>query len=844
MKYIIASILSFLSWTTFAQQAPSPEKFLGYAMGEKFTPHHKILDYFHAVANSQPATVKIEEYGKTYEGRSLIVTYISAPKNIERLEEIRKNNLQLARFEGAPMVRQKNTNVPAIVWLSYNVHGNEPSCSEAAMMTLYALAAPQDQTVASWLENTLIIIDPCLNPDGRERYVNWYQSVAGPVPNPDPSSREHNEPWPGGRSNHYNFDLNRDWAWQSQQESQLRAAIYNKWMPQIHVDFHEQFFNSPYYFAPAAEPFHEVITPWQRSFQTEIGKNHASYFDKNGWLYFTRELFDLFYPSYGDTWPMYNGAIGMTYEQAGHSRAGLAVITEDGDTLTLKARAQRHFTTGMSTIEVVTKHATQLVEEFAKFFDQAVEKGYGPWQSYVLKNNPENKERIAALKVLLDRNGIQYGYAAAKSVEGFHYFDDKQGRLQLTENDLVIPSKQPRSAMVRVLFEPKTFLPDSATYDITAWAIPYVYGIDAVASKSAVPYSHYPTVTDSLPAILPAAYAYAIPWTGTRAAAVLGALLQKGIKVRYAQEPFTIQQQPFQRGTLLITKAGNRHFESEIIALLTRLSEENNVAIHSLFTGYSDKGFDIGSEKMKLIGRTNVTLLTGNKVGSIQAGEIWHYFEQDLQYPINLVNTEDLMSMKWDQMDVLIIPENSTTLFSNKQTGGRLKEWVQNGGRLIAIENAVSQLAEAGWGIKEKKDSKEDADSANTDPYKKLMKFGDKEKEDIKNGITGAIFKVNLDNTHPLAFGFPEYYFTLKQHTRNYSFLDNDGWNVGVLKSNNYVAGFAGYMIKPNLKDGLEIGVQPIGKGEVVYLSDDPMFRSFWENGKLLLSNAVFLAGH
>ena len=265
----------------------------------------------------------------------------------------------------------------AIVWLSFNVHGNEASSTEAAMKTIYKLLTEKKD----WLKNTVVILDPCINPDGRDRYANWFNETASSPYSINQQASEHNEPWPGGRPNHYLFDLNRDWVWATQIESSSRLKIYNKWLPHIHVDFHEQGINEPYYFAPAAEPFHEIITNWQRNFQTQIGKNHAKYFDAAGWLYFTKERFDLLYPSYGDTYPTYMGAIGMTYEQAGHGRAGLGILNDEGDVLTLKDRIAHHTTAGLSTVEIASKNAEKLNAEFKKFFGNSNFK----YKSYVMQ---------------------------------------------------------------------------------------------------------------------------------------------------------------------------------------------------------------------------------------------------------------------------------------------------------------------------------------------------------------------------------------------------------------------------------------------------------------------------
>ncbi len=394
-KLLLSFILLGSFCTVFSQSIQSPEKFLGYKLGDQFTPHYKIVAYFKYIAQASK-NVKLVQYGTTNEGRPLLAMFIASEENIGKLEDIRQNNLRLAGLvttagSSASSNTVKSTpassstaTTPVICWLSYNVHGNEPASSEAAMWTLYDMVDQSNARTSPWLKNTVVVIDPCLNPDGRDRYVNFYNSVKGETPDAYLSSREHAEPWPGGRINHYYFDLNRDWAWQTQKETQARLALFNQWLPEIHVDYHEQGYNAPYYFAPAAEPFHKVITPWQREFQTTIGKNNAKYFDQNGWLYFTKQEFDLLYPSYGDTYPIYNGSIGMTYEQGGIS-AGLAVVTRTGDTLTLTDRVAHHHSTSLSTIEVASAYAQKLLDEFKKFYDNSRANPPGEYKTYVIK---------------------------------------------------------------------------------------------------------------------------------------------------------------------------------------------------------------------------------------------------------------------------------------------------------------------------------------------------------------------------------------------------------------------------------------------------------------------------
>ncbi len=831
MKSLLSILaLLVLSVSVTAQNVPSPESYLGYKVGTRYTRHHKIVDYFNTVAKARPDMVKIESYGQTNEGRELMLAFVSSPENMQRLEAIRLNNLRLAgtaKDKAAAVV----DNAPAIVWLSYNVHGNEPSSSEAALLMIHALVDPSNAATKEWLKNTVVVIDPCINPDGRDRYVNWFNSVVGKDMNAEPSSREHAEPWPGGRSNHYNFDLNRDWAWQTQVETQQRLKKYNAWLPQVHVDFHEQGYNEPYYFAPAAEPFHEVITPWQRDFQVLIGRNNASYFDKNGWLFFTKERFDLLYPSYGDTYPVYNGAIGMTYEQGGHSRGGLAVVTEDGDTLTLVDRAMHHFTTGLSTVETSSKHHQKLMSEFKKYFDDSRSGKIGEYKTYVLTSKDQNK--LNAVIKLLDQNGIEWGTLSNKNFSGFNYFTGKQEAFADEGLHIAISAAQPKAVLAKVLLEPRTVVTDSNTYDITTWSVPYAYGVKGYAVKEKLDLSNDWKATAVTP--VNASYGLLIPYTSFNSAKVLADLLKQNVKVRFAEKPFKYGTKNYERGTLIVLKTSNNSVNWA--AITNAACIKHNVQADVVETGFMDQGSDMGSPDVKIISSApKVALLTGEGTSSLGAGEVWHFFDMQLDYPLTLINGGDIGRVNLKNFTVLIVPDGYIRALSEKTTADRLKEFVRSGGKIIALENAVGQMATE-WGLKQKTDKDDEKGE-----YLDVKKYGDRERSYLPNSIPGAIYKMELDNTHPLGFGYPDFYYTLKQDGILYEFMKG-GWNVGVLKKDAYVTGFAGYKVKNKLKDGMLFAVQDMGGGSVVYLSDNPLFRNFWENGKLLFSNAVFLAG-
>ena len=814
-------LLVLFAGTLYSQSIQSPSEFLGYEIGARFTRHHKVVAYFKYVSTALK-NVKLEKYGETNEHRPLYVTYISSQENIINLENIRKKNLSQTGI-----IAGNATNKKAIVWLSYNVHGNEASSTEAAMLTLYELVTNKK----AWLENTVVILDPCINPDGRDRYVNWFNQVKSTPYNIDQNAKEHSEPWPGGRPNHYLFDLNRDWAWVTQVESQKRIAIYNKWMPHIHVDFHEQGINNPYYFAPAAEPFHEIITDWQRDFQTQIGKNHARYFDKEGWLYFTKESFDLLYPSYGDTYPTYMGAIGMTYEQAGHGRAGLGIQTDAGEILTLKDRAIHHMTTGLSTVEISSKHAEKLNIEFKKFFEN-FNFNYN-YKSYVLKN--ENEDKMKRLKKLLDTHEIRYENAKNGSVKGYNYKNQSTNKFAINSTDLVVHTNQPKGKMVKVLFEPNAKLADSLTYDITAWSLPYAHGINAIASKTKVNSTKRKNIKTYINTIDNTAYAYLSKWNSLDDATFLGALLQQNIVSRFTEKAFSAKGTSFDKGTLIILRNDNRNldFDAKLISIANKY-QRNLTAVS---TGFSETGVDFGSYSVKPIKKQKIAVISGKATSSLSFGEVWHFFETQLQYPITNINSSDFSRTNLSTYDVLILPSGNYSDMLNKKTLTKVKKWTRAGGTVLAIGNALQSFADTDdFALKTKKpEEKKDSISDN------LTLFSDRVRESVADLITGSIFKGTLDNSHPLAFGYGKNYFSLKLSGTSYSYL-KEGYNVGYFnEETKNVSGYAGSKASKEVSKSLLFGEEQMGNGSIIYMVDNPLFRSFWENGKLFVANAVFL---
>ncbi len=824
-------------WSGAQTSLLSPDAFLPYRLGDRFTPHHLLTEYFEHAAAARSAEVNIIPYGMTNEYRPLIVAVVSSKENMARIEDIRKNNLRrTGLLEGKPV-----DDPVAIVWLSFSVHGNESSGSESSMQVLYDLLTSAE--CAAWLQHTVVVIDPSLNPDGYNRYTNWNNQVSNRMLTPDPQSREHREPWPGGRSNHYYFDLNRDWAWQTQVESQQRAKLYLDWMPHVHADLHEMGANESYYFAPAAAPYHEFITDFQSEFQIKIGQNNARHFDENGWLYFTKEIFDLLYPSYGDTYPTFSGAIGMTYEQGGLSRPGRGMYIETGDTLRLSDRIQHHRTAALSTVEVSAGHAKELVQHFVDFFRRSNTAPPGQYKTYIIRSNQAEGD-IKAFCTLLDKNRIRYGLAGQNaSLKAFNYATAREENITVAREDLVVSAYQPMGLMAQALLDPAPILEDSMTYDITAWNLICAFGLEAYASSQQLAVRD-PALFAKTAAVVPGTarpYAYLAEWKSLDDARFLSKVLQKGIVVRCAKEPFMVADRSYGAGTLIITRADNADDGEDFDAFVQESALLSGKALTAVSTGFVTSGRDLGSGAVFPIRMEKVLLLYNDNTDENAMGHLWHYFEQEIDFPLVIAHTDRLGSMRLSDYQVVILPngyyENSDQLTE------KLKDWVSAGGKLIALEGSLGMLAEHS-AFKLKRNSSGEADKSEGSESDWMPEpYGGKDRRSVSQSSPGAIIKAVIDPTHPLGFGFPEYYYTLTSNSRPYGMIEG-AWNVAYIPDDYLSYGFIGAKIRPGLARSFVVAEQRMGRGTVVYFQDNPVFRGFWHTGKRLLANALFLSGH
>ena len=756
---------------------------------------------------------------------------VTSAANHARLEAIRQAHLAVVQGRAQPA-----PDAPAIVWMSYNVHGNEAVSSNAVLDVLHRLVT--DPQAAAWLENTVVVLDPCINPDGYNRYVSWYGQMTGRVPNADPDAREHREPWPGGRANHYLFDLNRDWAWGSQQETRARVAAYRRWMPHVHADYHEQGVDNPYYFAPAADPVHPAITPWQRELERRIGRENARTFDARGELYFTREVFDLFYPSYGDTWPIFNGAIGMTFEQGGSGRAGLAIETAIGDTLTLADRIANHVATSLNNVAVAARERADVVQQFADYYGARDRLDALPYRSYVVRasNGPA---KIDALRRVLDHNGIAYGRATGTaSGDGYDYRAGSRQRVRADAGDLVVRVDQPAGRLASVLFEPEPALSDSLTYDVTAWALPFAHGLDAVALKADVPTAAWTTPAATVPAAGTRAYAYAIPWTSVASVEALAQLHRAGVRVRSVARAFEQGATRFAAGTLVVTRADNARLGDRFDALVADAARDSGVGATALAGGAASTGSDLGAGSVVPIRAPKIVVASGPSVSSLGLGEVWHTLDERFGVPATLVDADQIDASTLADADVLVLPAGRYGAAFDEGDVAMLTTWVEGGGTLVLLENAARFFADKpGFSITAK-----DGDA----PRDTLAVYGDQERRGLSQSVPGAVYRVTLDASHPLAFGVDAAggagtatVPTLWRSDAAYAYLTR-GWNVGTLRGDARLAGFTGSAVGTRLRDALVYGVEDKGAGAVVYLLDGPLFRGFWEGTMLVFANALY----
>jgi hypothetical protein len=840
---------------TFDPRIPSPQSVLGYSIGDRFSDYHAINSYLERLLSSSDRMRRVL-YGTTHERRTLQALVISTPQNLARLDEIKKANLMLTdprRFRSKDEVSRIISTLPVIVYLSYGVHGNEASSPEAALLLLYQLCAGADERTASILQNAIVIVDPNVNPDGHERYVQWVNSTLGPTPNLFPFSLEHSEPWPGGRTNHYFFDLNRDLSWQTQRETQMRVKFYREWMPHVHVDYHEMEYSSSYFFFPAAVPVHQTLPPEVVKWGKIFGRGNAEAFDKLNIPYYVGERFDMFYPGYGDSWPTFNGAIGMTYEQAGGSRGALAVRKPNGEVLSLRDRARNHFITSIATIETSVKNKKERLEDFYKFWDSALH-STGSTKGYMINGDQDPTRTKAVLEILL-RQGIEiYKLVEPATLQVQDYFSSKPASRKMPAGTLFVPLQQPQSRLAQTLLEPVTAVSDTFFYDVSAWSLPVASGLKAWISQSPLP-ANAERITD---AVAPSgriigerlAYAYLIPWDRHGAIPMVWHLLEKGYALSVARRPFATVGRHFTTGTIVAFAAPN---SDTLAADLERLGKKFGVDVYSTPTGLTDKGISLGSSYIAPIKKPAIAVAVGAPVSSNDFGELWHLFEQELGIPFSAIRATELGDIDLSKLDVLILPDagNYQSLFDSAKVD-KFRRWMQAGGILIGIEGGAQFMARSRSGLtsavfksekKEDEKTKEEKDQEKVrkEQMKRMTLFEKEERSRVER-IPGTIFTVLVDTTHPVGFGMPNEVYVLKGDAAPIELSDVGHTVARFSKDSVQTSGYALRERVQKIAEAAYIQDFRVGRGRALLFAESVTFRRFWSGlDKLLLNAILFL---
>jgi Zinc carboxypeptidase len=814
-----------------AQQAPpSPADVLGYALGERFTPYAGVQRYSQGLAEASPR-VDYRPYGTTPEGRELFQLVIGTAENLQRLDAILAANAELAHGADAERARQIAASNPAVVYFSYGVHGNESSSSEAALYTAWDLArdAPEVRGV---LNDLVVVIDPVTNPDGRDRYVGWFTSVTGQTPNVNPQAREHREPWPGGRFNHYMFDLNRDWSWATQPETQARLATWWRWNPQVHVDFHEMFFNSTYFFFPAAAPINPIYPEHILAWGKRFGQANARAFDQFGWEYYSGEAFDLFYPGYGDSWPSLTGAVGMTYEQAGHGAAGIAIQQESGDTLTLRDRAQHHRTSGQATLRTAAAGKAQLLADYAEAARTA---GQGE-QDFLLVPGSD-PSRVEALVAHLRRQGVEVERAGGGFAARATAYPGMEARTQFPAGTYRVRARQPLGRLAVTLLQAETELKAEYSYDVSAWSLPYAYGVAAYRAApgagggwAAVP---APGTDAALSAPAPGVGYLVSP--GNAASGPMVRFLAAGGRARVLGRPSTFGGQRWPAGTWFIPARGNDSVQAQVThAGLGGL-------VRPVATGMAESGIDLGSENVARVELPRVAVVSGEGVSPTSFGAHWFFLERELGMPFDAVLATELAGLDLSEYDVIVLPDASPRALRGADEA--LKGWIQAGGRLVAVGGGAEAVAAM---VEIKVREVAHPDSAGDARARWLAGREERQRQEWRQEVPGAIFPLRLDPAHPLAFGAgldgrPADTWAL--HVGSTVFEPSEGVET--------VAYFPGRLsrvsgvISPEqvrrLEEGGWLVSKRMGQGSVVLFADDPLFRLFWKATEPLYVNAILL---
>ncbi|WP_298766430.1 M14 family metallopeptidase [uncultured Polaribacter sp.] len=797
---------------TYNSQIPTPKSVIGHEVGEWHITHDKLVEYMKVLAASSDR-ISIENRGKTFEDRPLLLLTITSAKNHKNLKEIRENHIRATNNNTVDV--SKN---PIVIYQGFSIHGNEASGSNAAMAVAYYLAAAEGNNIDNLLKNTVILLDPSLNPDGLQRFAYWANTNRSKNINPDPNDREYTEIWPRGRTNHYQFDMNRDWLPVQLPESKARIESFHKWLPNILTDHHEMGSNSSFFFQPGIPSRTNPLTPQlNQDLTREIGTYHAKALDKIGSLYYSEESFDDFYYGKGSTFPDINGSIGILFEQA--SSRGHAQETVNG-ILTFPFTIRNQFTAALSTLEAAQNMRIKILQYQQDFYKESRNTGS---KKAIVFGDEKDAAKSYHLAEVLKRHQIKIHQVK----EDF----SKNGKNFKKDYSYMVPMNQKNQRLVQAMFNVRTTFKDSLFYDVSAWTFNHAFGVDYAEniSLSKAGSEIVDLKMQKGTVSIKSNYGYLMPWNEYYTPKALNAILQKGIRAKVAMKNFSNQGTNFEYGTIFIPVQNQKLNSLQLFQFLQKTAQESNLTIKGVTTGLNS-GIDLGSNNFSTIQTPKVAMLVGNGITGNDSGEIWHLLDQRFNMAVTRLDMSYFTRVDIAKYTTIIIP-NSSSL--GKAAEEKLKTWVQNGGILIGYKNT------ARW-LKNKNFINLEFTSSKIDTIKNVS-F---ENRSLKSGaqvIGGAIFQAKIDRSHPVNFGYKNNLLALFRNSTLFIKPDKRSYNNPIQYTNNPL--LSGYISKENakvIKNTVPFKAQRQGRGRVIVFTDNTNFRAFWYGTNKLLMNAIF----
>jgi len=818
-----------ISETTFNASIPKPIEVFNHHVGEQHSRTDQIIDYFYAVANKSNRVV-VEDHGATHEGRRLIHAIITSVENQNNLNEILKNNRNL--FLNPNKVSKKTIKkMPVVAYFGYSIHGDEASGSEAAMLLLYHLSAGSSIGIRNYLNNIVLIIDPMLNPDGRDRFVNWVNGNRGHVPTLDINDREHNQPWPRGRTNHYLFDLNRDWLPATQPESKARLGLYYKWRPQIVVDFHEMGRNRTYFFQPGIPSRNNPNTPKNVIYLTnQLAEYHAEALNNIGSLYYSKESYDDFYYGKGSTFPDITGAVGILFEQA--SSRALKTTTTSGE-LSYAFTIKNHFITSLGTLEGLWKMKDKFLTHQRNFYRDASKASIQFSTKAYLINTEYKKTNVRFLLDNLSRHQIKV-YSLKKPYTANNIkFDPGKA--------VLIPVDQPQSRFIKSIMEKVTDFNDSLFYDVSSWSLPLSAGVEYIELKQNPSAIIGEELSDNFFTTGQkiggrATYAYIMEWGDYYAPRALYRILDSGISPLMAMKQFSItingEKEEFEKGSIIVPLVQRDNHSNvtkdDVHNIIRKIAAEEFINIYAVNTGLSNYGPDLGGLH-RVINIPKVAILSGKGTSAYSVGQVWHLLNEKMHIPLSLINTDNLNRTLLDNYNVLIMSDGSFSQIDSSNVKS-IKSWINRGGCFIStgtgsewvINNKIINET-----IKVIKKDTLDIAYENVQAKKGAQRIG------------GAIFQINLDNTHPIAYGYQRTLPVFRNNEIFYELSTADAANVGRYTTKPLMSGYISDEMNKEIKNSASIIARNVGSGSVILFADNPHFRAFWFGTEGLFLNAI-----